>query len=230
MSYTYFAFFMGLLGSVHCAAMCGPLIFAIEGRQGIGWRALTNKVLYQLGRILTYGSIGLSLGTIGTLAQIQGWQRALSWSTGILLVLIALLHFMGRANQTVSRWQTMAVQPFVRLLSRWLLKPGGSFIAGILNGLLPCGMVYMALVSAINADGPKQSFLFMLYFGLGTLPLLFLFSFLGNFSRSFKLGFSKWIPFLYLLLGIWFMLRGGNLNIPYLSPLIHIEGAVNCIS
>src|SRR5690606_19047261 len=112
----------------------------------------------------------------------------------------------------------------------WLLKPGGSFIAGILNGLLPCGMVYMALLSAINADGPKQSFLFMLYFGLGTLPLLFLFSFLGNFSCSFKLGFSKWIPFLYLLMGICFRLGGPSLNIPYLSPLIHIESAVKCIA
>ncbi|WP_312191778.1 sulfite exporter TauE/SafE family protein, partial [Sphingobacterium sp.] len=100
--------------------------------------------------------------------------------------------------------------------------------AGILNGLLPCGMVYMALMSAMNADSPQQSFFFMVWFGIGTIPLLFMFSFLGNFSRSFKIGFSKWVPFLYFLLGIWFMLRGANLDIPYLSPLIHVDGAINC--
>lgn len=66
MSYTYFAFFMGLFGSIHCAVMCGPLIFAIEGRQGFGWNVFLNKILYQSGRVLTYGCLGLLLGTIGT--------------------------------------------------------------------------------------------------------------------------------------------------------------------
>ncbi len=228
MSYTYFAFFMGLFGSIHCAVMCGPLIFAIEGRQGLSWAVFLNKVLYQLGRVLTYGSLGFLLGTIGTFAQVQGWQRALSWVTGVILVLIAVVQLIGKNNRTIASLQTRSVQPVVRLLSKWLYKPGGSFIAGILNGLLPCGMVYMALMSAMNADSSQQSFLFMLCFGLGTIPLLFLFSFLGNFSRSFKIGFSKWIPLLYFLLGIWFILRGANLDIPYLSPLIHIDGAINC--
>lgn len=228
MSYTYFAFYMGLFGSIHCAVMCGPLIFAIEGRQELAWRTFLNKILYQFGRILTYGSLGFLLGTIGTIAQIQGWQRILSWITGILLLLIALCQLIGKNNRTVIRLQTIAVQPVAGLLSRWLYRPGGSFFAGILNGLLPCGMVYMALISAMNADSSQQSFLFMLCFGLGTIPLLFLFSFLGNFSKFFKIGFSKWMPLLYLLLGIWFILRGANLNIPYLSPLIHMDGAINC--
>ncbi|MEI2271989.1 sulfite exporter TauE/SafE family protein [Sphingobacterium sp. ML3W] len=229
MSYTYFAFFMGLFGSIHCAVMCGPLIFVIEGRQGLSWAVFLNKVLYQLGRVLTYGSLGFLMGTMGTFAQVQGWQRALSWITGVILVLIAVVQLIGKNNRTIASLQTRSVQPVVRLLSKWLYKPGGSFIAGVLNGLLPCGMVYMALMSAMNADSSQQSFLFMLCFGLGTIPLLFLFSFLGNFSRSFKIGFSKWIPLLYFLLGIWFILRGANLDIPYLSPLIHIDGAINCV-
>ncbi|MDM1294421.1 sulfite exporter TauE/SafE family protein [Sphingobacterium sp. N143] len=228
MSYTYFAFFMGLFGSIHCAVMCGPLIFAIEGRQGLGWTVFLNKLFYQLGRILTYGLLGFLIGTIGNFAQIQGWQRSLSWITGGILLLIAIFQILGKNYQTIAGWQTKAVQPIVSLLSKWLYRPGGSFIAGVLNGLLPCGMVYMALMSSMNAASPQQSFLFMLCFGLGTIPLLFLFSFLGNFSRSFKIRFSKWIPFLYFLLGVWFILRGANLDIPYLSPLIHIDGAINC--
>jgi len=153
----------------------------------------------------------------------------LSWATGIILIGIALFQLIGKHNRKIASWQTKAVQPVVRLLSKWLYKPGGSFIAGVLNGLLPCGMVYMALMSSINADSPQQSFFFMLCFGLGTIPLLFAFSFLGNFSRSFKIGFSKWVPFLYFLLGIWFILRGANLDIPYLSPFIHVDGAINCV-
>jgi uncharacterized protein len=84
-------------------------------------------------------------------------------------------------------------------------------------------------MSAMNADSPQQSFLFMLCFGVGTLPLLFLSSFLGHLPGFLKLRFSKWMPILYLVLGIWFILRGANLNIPYLSPLIYIDGAINCV-
>ncbi|ULT26478.1 sulfite exporter TauE/SafE family protein [Sphingobacterium sp. E70] len=131
MSYTYFAFFMGLFGSIHCAVMCGPLIFAIEGRQGLSWAVFLNKVLYQLGRVLTYGSLGFLLGTIGTFAQVQGWQRALSWITGVLLVLIAVVQLIGKNNRTIASLQTRSVQPVVRLLSKWLYKPGEFYRWGI---------------------------------------------------------------------------------------------------
>ncbi|WP_312193264.1 sulfite exporter TauE/SafE family protein, partial [Sphingobacterium sp.] len=123
MSYSYFAFFMGLFGSIHCAVMCGPLIFAIEGGQGFGWKILFNKLLYQSGRVLTYGCLGLLFGTIGTFAEIQGWQRTLSWATGIILILIALFHIIGKNNRKIAAWQTKAVQPIVKLLSKWLYKP-----------------------------------------------------------------------------------------------------------
>lgn len=220
---------MGLLGSIHCAVMCGPLLLAVQAGQQITWKTTFNKLLYQFGRILTYGLLGLLLGLIGNVASIQGWQQGFSLVTGIILFGIGLFYMFGKSSSKLASFQTKAIQPFARFMSKWLYRPGGSFVAGILNGILPCGMVYMALASAVNADSLSNSFVFMLLFGLGTLPLLLLFSFAGNFpKRIFKKGFTTVLPILFLVMGAWFILRGANLDIPYLSPLLQVEGAMNC--
>lgn len=229
MTYHYLAFFMGLFGSIHCAVMCGPLLIAINGHRGLSWKAFFNRMFYQAGRILTYGMMGLFLGLLGGMAVVQGWQKGLSITVGIVLVTIGVFYLFGKNTQALVRFQTNAVQPFAKYMGRWLFRPGGAFVAGTLNGILPCGMVYMALASAMNADSLMNSFLFMVLFGLGTLPLLLLFSFVGNFSKPiFKRGFNRVLPFLYLVMGIWFVLRGANLDIAYLSPLLHVDGALNC--
>ncbi len=229
MTYHYLAFFMGLFGSVHCAAMCGPLLIAVQGDQTISWKQTWNKLLYQFGRIMTYGCIGLVLGLLGNLAIIQGGQQFLSIFTGVILIGLGLFYAFGKKSSGIARFQTRAIQPFVKMMGKWLYRPGGSIVAGVLNGILPCGMVYMALASAMNADGIANSWLFMVLFGLGTLPLMLLFSFGANFSRRLIKGrFARLLPILYLVMGAWFILRGANLDIPYLSPLIHVEGAVRC--
>lgn len=220
---------MGLLGSIHCAVMCGPLLIAVQGGQSISWKTTLNKLLYQSGRILTYGLLGLVLGLIGSAASIQGWQQFFSLFTGIILLVIGLFYMFGKQSSQLVAFQTKAIQPFAKFMGKWLYRPGGSFIAGILNGVLPCGMVYMALASAVNASSLQNSFLFMVLFGLGTLPLLLVFSFAANFPRRlFKKGFSTVLPVLFILMGVWFILRGANLDIPYLSPLLQIDGAMNC--
>jgi len=229
MTYHHLAFFMGLFGSVHCAAMCGPLLLALGGGRSFSWAVLFSKLLYQCGRILTYGLLGLLFGLFGNAAGVQGWQQGFSVSVGVLLVLIALFSAFGARYRAFVHFQTKAVRPFARLMGRWLYRPGGAFVAGVLNGVLPCGMVYMAIASAMNADSPVNGFLFMVLFGLGTLPLLLVFSLVGSFPKSvFRRGFSRVLPLLYVLMGVWFILRGANLDIPYLSPLLHVEGAVNC--
>lgn len=229
MTFHHLAFFMGLFGSIHCAVMCGPLLVAIQGNQQISWKQTANKLLYQFGRILTYGVLGLVLGLIGNVAAVQGWQQSFSMITGVILILIGFSYILGKNSAALVQFQTKAIQPFAKMMSKWLYKPGGSFVAGILNGILPCGMVYVALASAMNADGIWNSFQFMLLFGLGTLPLMLVFSLASNFSlRMFKVRFAKILPFIFILMGIWFVLRGANLDIPYLSPLLNIEGAINC--
>lgn len=220
---------MGLFGSIHCAFMCGPLLLAIQGSQELTWKIALNKLFYQVGRILTYGIFGIVLGMVGKIASIQGWQMGLSLFTGIILLIIGLVQLFKIKNEGFIKLQMRFVRPIAKIMGRWLYRPGGSFFAGVLNGILPCGMLYMAAAAAMNTSSSLTSFYFMIMFGLGTLPLLLVFSFLGNFIRTyFKMNFSKWLPFLYILMGIWFLLRGANLDIPYLSPLLHVDGAINC--
>jgi sulfite exporter TauE/SafE len=220
---------MGLFGSIHCAVMCGPLLIAVQGGQAVSWKQTFNKLLYQCGRILTYGCIGLLLGLIGNLAVIQGGQQFLSITTGAVLIALGIFYLVGKKSSAVAQFQTKAIQPLVKVMGKWLYRPGGSLVAGVLNGLLPCGMVYMALASAMNADGIANSFSFMVLFGLGTLPLMLVFSFAAHIPKRYMKGkFTRVLILLYLLMGIWFILRGAGLDIPYLSPLIHIDGAIDC--
>lgn len=229
MTYYYLAFFMGLFGSVHCAVMCGPLILALQGGQRITWLQVFNKILYQSGRIATYALLGLILGLLGNVASFQGWQQSFSIITGILLLAIGFSYLFAKNSVMLAQWQTKAIQPFARTMGKWLYRPGGSLMAGALNGILPCGMVYMALASAMNANTVMGAAHFMLLFGLGTLPLMIIFSLASSFSmKIIKVKFSTILPLLFLIMGIWFILRGANLNIPYLSPLLHLDGAINC--
>lgn len=222
-------FFMGLFGSIHCTLMCGPLLFALQQRQQFSLAVAFNKILYQVGRILTYGLIGLAFGFLGNSFVLRGWQQGLSIFTGVLLIVLGLSYLFVHKFPSVALFQTKAIQPFAKAMGKWMYKPNGAFIAGMLNGFLPCGMVYMAVASAVNAEGSFQSFQFMVFFGLGTLPLMLLFSFLTSLpKRLFKIKFSAVLPFLYLIMGLWFLLRGANLDIPYLSPLLDIDGAISC--
>lgn len=229
MTYYYLAFFMGLFGSVHCAVMCGPLVLALQGGQQLSWFQAMNKLLYQMGRITTYAILGTILGLLGNVASFQGWQQTFSIVTGVILVAFGLSYFFAKNSSILIKWQTKAIQPLARTMGKWLYRPGGSFIAGSLNGILPCGMVYVALASAMNADTILGSMQFMVLFGLGTLPLMIVFSLASSFSMQIiKVKFAKILPLLFLIMGIWFILRGANLNIPYLSPLLYLNGAMNC--
>lgn len=228
MTYLHLAFFMGLFSSVHCVAMCGPLLLTVNKMNGYSVIMLINTIIYHLARILTYGVLGLVLGGFGFLAVLQGWQQGFSIATGIILLVFGVGYILGTNNKMV-KLQSFAIQPFVKLVGKWLNKPGGVFFVGVLNGILPCGLVYVALASAMNSDSLVYSFLFMILFGLGTLPLLFLVTLLGGFPRSiFTKNFSKLIPVFYIIIGVWFVLRGANFDIHYLSPALNIEGAIYC--
>lgn len=220
---------MGLFGSIHCTLMCGPLLFALQQHQQFSFSVVLNKILYQVGRILTYGLIGLLFGVLGSSIALKGSQQGFSIFTGIILILIGVSYAFMHKFPALAAFQSKTIQPFAKTMGKWLYKPNGSFIAGMLNGFLPCGMVYMAVASAMNAETSLLSLQFMVCFGLGTLPLMLLFSLLTTLPKKlFKIKFSSILPVLYIIMGLWFMLRGANLDIPYLSPLLHIDGAISC--
>jgi len=229
MSTNYLAFFMGLLGSLHCVAMCGPLLLALPSSGKGHYQIVVNRIIYQIGRVLTYAALGLLIGFISIGAEYKGWQQGLSILTGILLVSMGLFTFFGNHSSGLIKAQQKLFAPLFKRMGYWLYKPGGNFIAGILNGFLPCGMVYMALATALNTGSTLAGGRFMLLFGLGTLPLMLLTGIAGNYvKRIIPFKLSTWLPTLFLIMGVWFILRGSNLDIPYLSPLIYPKGMVTC--
>ncbi len=218
MSYQSLAFFTGLFGSLHCVAMCGPLVMAIPF-QGNFWFSLAQKVIYQFGRILTYSFFGYLAGSLGAIFNILGLQQALSFVSGCMLILIAFYHFTGRSRQSNHFYQKIFT-PIVTFMGRWMSKPYGGFFAGILHGLIPCGMVYMAIAGSLNAGSPFSGSEFMFYFGLGTTPLLLFASIIPAMLRRLRVS-RLMVPVLFLIAGSFLICRSLNLRIPYVSsPMI----------
>lgn len=218
MNYNELAFFTGLFGSIHCVGMCGPLAFAIPSFGEQRWLILFDKLVYNIGRTLTYTVLGLLIGLIGQQLWLAGIQQSLSIATGILIILAASSRIL-KVSFGKGKWASKMIQPFNKLISYALKHKSGHLMVGVLNGLLPCGFVYLALAGALNTGNSLSAAQYMLFFGLGTLPLMFAAMISTSFIRPiFRRRINKVIPMVMLALGVWFILRGLNLNIPYLSP------------
>ena len=227
MSYQSLAFFTGLFGSLHCVAMCGPLVMAIPF-QGNVWSSLAQKIVYQLGRILTYSGLGFVAGSIGSLFDILGLQQALSFVSGVILLIVAFCHFRRRETSRSSRLYQKFFTPLASFMGRWMSRPYGGLIAGLLHGLIPCGMVYMAIAGSLNAGSPLSGSEFMFYFGLGTTPLLMLASIIPVFLGRLRVS-RLMIPMLFLVAGSFLIFRSLNLQIPWISsPVIPNNEASIC--
>lgn len=212
MNYQALAFFTGLFGSLHCVAMCGPLMMVMPFQQHSLGSLLIQRILYQAGRILVYVLLGLLAGFIGLQFQGLGIQSGLSIVSGIILILLAVAHFLPASSALKKRFAFSLPNPLLNLLAKFLTKPYGSLFAGVLNGLLPCGMVYMAIAGSLSMPSLSQSMAFMLYFGLGTTPLMLLAAIAPMFFKA-KLRLNSITPYLFLLVGFWLCLRGSTVNI-----------------
>ena len=180
---------------------------------------------YNAGRITTYALIGAIFGLLGQGIRIAGFQQALSISIGILLVISAFvpklldgISFKGKIGLLLSNMQHELSLLFKKSSYESL------FSIGFLNGFLPCGLVYMALGSSLAQDTLLDSILFMVFFGVGTMPMMIFASELGGvISINFRNKIKRLIPVFIGVVGIFFIVRGMNLNIPYLSPKINVE-------
>ncbi len=212
---------LGFASGFHCIGMCGPIALSL----GLTKKQATNYYLqnltYQLGRILTYAFLGAILGIIGQGFRMSGFQNILTIITGILLILMAVFSFGGKDFASKIPFLSKFLFSVKLNLGKFLQKADykSRFTTGILNGFLPCGMVYMALTASLAAGGIWQSSFFMFLFGLGTLPFMFAIVLVGNLiTQSLRLKVLKIIPVLMIVLGCLFILRGLELGIPYLSP------------
>lgn len=212
------AFVLGLAGSAHCAGMCGPLALALPRGAGRGWGPhLTGRLAYNLGRVATYGLLGLGFGWVGRSLVMVGVQRWVSIGLGAAFLAGAVLSRSPRLS-----WPNLMAWPAVRrLFGRLLRTPGFGALTllGGLNGLLPCGLVYAAGAGAALSGGILAGVEYMAVFGLGTVPMMLGLALAGGALQApLRARLQKAIPVCLGLMGVWLIVRGLGLGIPYLSP------------
>ncbi|GGK56031.1 sulfite exporter TauE/SafE family protein [Rufibacter glacialis] len=220
---------IGFISSFHCVGMCGPIAMALPVGRGSGVSFVGGRLLYNLGRVTTYTTLGLAAGLLGRTLQLAGWQQVLSIASGLLMLLLVLLPKIPAENAGqwlgTHRWWN-AVR---KAMGKRFQNPsvGALFMVGVLNGLLPCGMVYFALAGAVSAPGVGGAMLYMALFGLGTLPLMWLVSLSGRLVQPrWRALMRNAVPYVAACLAVLFILRGLNLGVPYLSPkLVSTEQA-----
>ncbi len=222
------ALVMGMVSSLHCVGMCGPIALALPLSGKTGSARAGGALLYNLGRVTTYTLMGVLLGVAGELIFPPGLQQALSIAAGVLVLLSILLPLLGRTALFGSWLQRPMLYLRGRLGRLLSVDSSGAFYGiGLLNGLLPCGMVYMALTTSFLTGEVLGGALFMFAFGLGTVPLLFSSVFFSTLMRpKIRLQLRKAAPVFLFFIGTLLILRGLSLGIPYLSPAPIVEGAV----
>ena len=212
---------LGFFGSFHCIGMCGPIALAIPIYSQGGFYKTVSILLYNGGRIMTYSLLGIFFGLIGQGFALAGLQQILSVTMGVLILLAVLLPQQvvakyGFANRFIKLFSLIKSKLASQLAKKSL---SSLFVLGAVNGLLPCGLVYMAIAASISSSSVLHAALFMAFFGLATVPLMFSISYFSNLiSIWFRNYIRKAFPYITAGMAILLIIRGLNLNIPYLSP------------
>ena len=215
------AVLLGLMGSLHCVGMCGPIAFLLPVDRSNNLKKITQILIYHFGRLAAYSIMGFLFGLLGKGLYVFGIQQKLSIFIGVLMILIVLIPAQTFNKYNLSKPLYRIISKVKSRLGKELKKktPDTFLTIGFLNGFLPCGLVYLALFGAIAMGSPLTGSLYMLLFGLGTIPLMttiIYFSSLLKGKRRQKI--QKIIPVFVVLIGALFILRGLGLGIPYISP------------
>lgn len=212
------AFIMGSIGSVHCIGMCGPIALALPVVSGNQSSKFIGAMLYNGGRIIMYALLGGLFGLIGMSFAIFGYQQWLSVLLGVLILIFIFLPktTYTRRNIIISFFGKLR-QQLADLFSKKNYQ--SVFFIGLLNGLLPCGLIYMAIAAAISTGSVLKSSLFMAAFGLGTLPVMWSMAFFGSYiNMRMRTGIKRLYPYIMFCMAMLLIVRGLGLQIPYLSP------------
>jgi len=222
------ALILGVAGSLHCIGMCGPLVTALES-VSLQKRWTASQFMYHLGRWTTYAVLGLIVGFIGQGFATLGLQRWIVLIAGVTMLVFLLLPALSHRLKF----------PFLGTTSRLRATMGNAlqshklthrFVFGLLNGLLPCGLVYTALAGSLATVEAWKGSLFMLTFGVATTPGLLAVSQLTTWlKKRFRSATSKRIQLAFSIIALLVLLRGANLGIPLLSPQIdNPKQTLNC--
>jgi sulfite exporter TauE/SafE len=213
----YLAFTMGLISSLHCIGMCGPIALALPVHKGSRLQQFSGLLLYNSGRALSYSVLGLLVGGIGTSIAWLGYLRYLSVFAGLLM--LAYVFWPSRLDRHFhppAFWvrfvhflkQQMATKLQSRSAGSWLML-------GIFNGLIPCGMVYMALMSSIATGSMGSGAIYMMIFGLGTFPAMISIGIAKQkFTPALRSRIRRFTPVMLAVAGIWLVMRGVLVDLP----------------
>jgi sulfite exporter TauE/SafE len=206
---------LGFLGSFHCAGMCGPIALMLPKSSGSRAKVLTGRFIYNSGRAFTYIIIGLFFGMLGLAIAMRGFQRELSVLTGVIIAVTVILS-AGRKERTAAYTEpsryTLTIRHYLKKLfsikSRFSL-----FLIGALNGLLPCGFVYLAVAGAASTGSMAGGMLYMSLFGLGTFPIMMMLTLAANYAGlRFRKVFTKLSPLIALALALFLIYRGTDMK------------------
>lgn len=229
MNYSVFAgLIVGLAGSLHCVGMCGPLLLALPFESHNKW---IGASFYHLGRIFCYGLFGAVLAMLGVTLRYSGVHEIISISLGILMLVSLLLFYLNVSFFKVTFTNTWAIQKMKKYWGEFFKTKSlvTLTIIGFLNGLLPCGFVYVALGFSLLFNNPVDSFLYMFFFGVGTVPLLLGINLFRNLLLNrYRQKIQLFYPIGTFVIGVLLIIRGLELNIPYLSPVLESMGCAAC--
>ncbi len=230
----YTAFIFGLISSFHCIGMCGPIAMMLPVDRNNPAKKISQILTYHIGRLSAYATIGFVFGLLGKGFFMAGLQQKLSVFIGIAMILVVLIPENEFARYNFSK-------PIFKLISKIKSTLGSQFknksykslyTIGFLNGFLPCGMVYVALFGAIALQSESLGILYMILFGLGTVPMMSAVVYINSFlTVPIRNTIQKAIPFVAVCIGLLFILRGLGLGIPYVSPSnmsLFVQAQPNC--
>lgn len=223
----FIMFMMGLAGSVHCAGMCGPICISLTTSSASNLEKTISILIYHSGRVLSYIMLGILIFLIGQQSGINQFQNTLSILTGIfILIFLFFQHFWNKIESWFSK--IFFYKNVVRRLGMVMTKPGlmNRLFAGALNGLLPCGLVYIALLNSFRQQELLGSVFSVIAFGMGTLPMMLIISWGAVSLKNSKIYQSSRMG-ITTVIAILFILRGMNLGIPYISPDMTTNNSVH---
>lgn len=214
---------LGFVSSFHCLGMCGPLVLALPFNRLPNNKKIVGVFIYHFARISVYVLLGVFFSLLGRRFFIANYQQTFSIILGVLVLVMTFFYFFNKKIFTLN-----IVETFTQKVQNFIVKKISQhglvnvLWVGAANGLLPCGMVYFAIMGALAMQSLQNSIVFMAAFGLGTLPFMFLITHLGIFIKiSVRNIIKKIVPFFLVAMGILLILRGLNLGIPYISPEIN---------
>ena len=158
---------------------------------------------------------------LGQGIHLLGFQQKVSVVMGALMIISVLFPALFRSQYSLDKSLFSFVGKLKKSIGKLFAVRSfqSLFFIGLLNGLLPCGLVYIAIAGAIGTGSTAEGALYMILFGLGTIPMMLGISLAGNvLGLAVRQKINKIIPVLVVVVGLLFVLRGLDLGIPYLSP------------